>query len=112
MRLSKGLGIFSLVLGAAELFMTRPLARFLGMEDRIGLLRFYGVREIATGIAILAQPERSTWLWGRAVGDAIDLATLGSVFASRRRKRRNIAFATANVLGVTALDIIGARALT
>jgi hypothetical protein len=110
-KLSKGLGVFSLVLGAAELFMTRPLARFLGMEDKIGLLRFYGVREIAAGIAILAQPNNATWLWARVAGDAIDLATLGAVFAKRDDKRKSIAFATANVLGVTALDVVAGRAL-
>jgi uncharacterized membrane protein len=46
------------------------------------------------------------------VGDAIDLACLAGVFASPRSSKALATFATANVLGVTALDVIAAQMLS
>lgn len=105
--LSRGLGWFSIALGLGELFVTKRLARFLGTEDKTGLLRLYGTRELGAGLALLASPprERRTWLWSRVAGDVVDLATLGWAFARNPRARRNLAFATTSVLGVTALDV-------
>lgn len=84
------------------------------MEDKKGLLRVYGVREIAAGIGILmSRPsKRAAWLWTRVAGDAIDLATLGWAMTRDPEPRGNLAFATTSVLGVTALDIACGRALT
>jgi hypothetical protein len=41
------------------------------------VFRLYGLREIGVGVAILAQPTSSAWLWARVAGDVLDLATLG-----------------------------------
>ena len=52
-------------------------------------------------------------MWSRVAGDAMDIATLAAVAgagASGTRKGA-LAFATANVLGVTALDVYCAHAL-
>ena len=35
--------------------------------------RAYGLREIGTGIGILASKDPSPWLWGRVAGDALDV---------------------------------------
>jgi hypothetical protein len=50
--LARGLGIFSIVLGAAEVLAPRTLARTLGMTGSESLICAYGLREIATGVGI------------------------------------------------------------
>jgi hypothetical protein len=101
--LASGLGWFSIALGLAELCMTRSLARALGMEGRENLLRLYGAREMATGIALLMSRERTPWLWARVGGDAVDLATL----ANNGRRNASPAAMVA-VAGVTAVDLCAA----
>ena len=57
--LSRGLGWFSIALGAAELFGGRRLAWSLGMEHRTPLFRLFGLREILVGLALqLRLPRR------------------------------------------------------
>lgn len=111
-QLAKGLGWFSIGLGAYELAAARSLARGLALGDREGLVRAYGVREIMTGIAILASHDPTPWIWGRVLGDALDLATL-AVGAGRAKgaETANVGLALAAVAGVTALDIICAQGL-
>jgi len=73
---AQGLGVFSIALGLAELLAPRALARMTGMQGRESLLRAYGLREIATGVGLLASSDPRPWLWGRVAGDALDLSTL------------------------------------
>ena len=112
-KLAVGLGWFSVALGASQLFGSRRMARWLGMEDRESLLRAYGLREIATGVGILASRRPAPWLWARVAGDGLDMATLRSA-ATRagHPQRQNAELAAAAVVGVTALDILAARALS
>jgi hypothetical protein len=110
--LAEGLGWFSIGLGALELFAAPALARTFGMEGRENLLRAYGVREIATGVGILTQEDPTPWMWGRVAGDALDLATMAPGLTGRDGRAGNVALAMAAVAGVTALDVICARALS
>jgi hypothetical protein len=109
-QLAKFLGWFSIGLGTVELFAGRSVSRWLGMSDQEGLLRSYGMREIATGAAILGSAEPAPWVWGRVAGDALDIATLGAGLG-RSRAKQNVAFALAAVAGVTMLDVICAQGL-
>ena len=109
--LATGLGWFSIGLGLAELAAPGSLCRWLGMEGREGLIRAYGVREIAAGVGILTQEDPSPWLWGRVAGDALDLATLASALRDGNPRQGNVGLALAAVAGVTALDILCAQAL-
>ena len=109
--LAQGLGWFSIALGAAELLAGRPLARSLGMDEDIGVVRAYGLREIATGIGILTARDPAPWIWGRVAGDALDLATLGMGLRGDNPQRGEVGIALAMVAGVTALDVICAQAL-
>jgi hypothetical protein len=112
--LAVGLGWFSLALGAAELAAPEHVARLIGVtptERRMATLRSYGAREVGSGLAILVQPHRSTWLWSRVAGDLLDLATLGTAMTSPATDRRRAVLATAAVLGVTALDVLCAQQL-
>ena len=113
-KLARGLGWFSLGLGLAELLAPRAIAKISGTEGKnTALIRLYGLREIASGVAIFAQGERPTEaVWSRVVGDAIDIATLAVAAASPKSSKGRVAFATANVLAVTALDVLCAQQLS
>jgi hypothetical protein len=106
---ARGLGWFSIGLGAVEALIPGFLARRLGMEGKETMLRVYGAREIAVGIGLLTTKNPAPWLWGRVAVDALDLATLATGLTGQRR--RNAAIALAAVAGVTALDAVCAQAL-
>lgn len=107
-RLARALGWFSLGLGAAEVVAPRRVARLIGMADHSrnrALLQAFGLREIASGVGILAQPQRPAWLWARVGGDAMDLAVLGAAATADGARRNRLAMAAAAVAGVAALDV-------
>ncbi len=105
--LARALGWFSIGLGVAEVVAPRRLSRVIGCPpSRPALVRGLGLREIASGLGILAARRRPTpWVWTRVAGDAIDLALLGVAFGSSRTEKRRVALAAAAVAGVTALDV-------
>lgn len=109
-RLARALGWFSIGLGLSELAAPRRFNRAIGVPQRPGMTAAFGLREIATGIAILAQPRSATRLWSRVGGDVLDLATLGAAFVAGGSRGR-LAAATAAVAGVTLLDIHASRRL-
>lgn len=114
-RLALGLGWFSIALGVAEVAAPGAVARLIGAredERTTNLLRAYGAREIANGVAILAQPNGAHWLWSRVAGDSLDLATLGAMARSEEADRGRATGAALAVLGVTALDILCATQLS
>jgi hypothetical protein len=88
------------------------LARALGMKGQEGLIAGYGVREIATGIGILASKDPTPWIWGRVAGDGLDLATLATALEGNNPKKSNVGIAMAAVAGVTALDVYCAQTLS
>ncbi len=105
-RLAKGLGYFSLALGLAEAIAPGAVCRGLGLRGREDLVRAYGAREIATGMAILASHDPAPWIWGRIGGDAIDLATLASAMRDAdEEERRSLSLAMVAVAGIAALDV-------
>ena len=109
---AKGLGWFSIALGLTEILAPHALARALGMHGKERLIEGYGVREVATGIGILASRDPTPWVWGRVAGDALDLGTLATGLDERNRQRENIGLALAAVAGVTLVDVLCARALS
>jgi len=112
-RLAKGLGWFSIGLGLAELLAPRAIANISGVSNtRTGLIRLYGLRELASGIAIFTQEKPAAGVWSRVAGDALDLASLGVAASSPNSNKGRVAFATVNVLAVTALDVICAKQLS
>ena len=112
-RLAKGLGWFSIGLGLAELLAPRAIASISGVSNKhTGLIRLYGLREIGAGITIFAQEKPTEGVWSRVAGDALDLATLGIAATNPEAKLGRVAFATANVLAVTALDVMCAMQLS
>ncbi len=109
-RLAQGLGWFSIALGAAELLAPGPLSRLIGVRERPAVVRALGLRELASGVGILAQRSRPAgWLWSRVAGDAIDMALMVAAFRSSGTRRQRLAAAAAAVAGVAALDIVSSR---
>ena len=113
-RVARGLGWFSIGLGLAELLTPRLIARLCGGQGRhTGLIRLYGLREIAAGLMIFSQGNKPAGgVWSRVAGDALDLATLAAAAVNPRTNKAGVAFATVNVLGVTALDVLCAQELS
>ncbi len=104
--LAKMLGWFSIGLGAAQLLAPRSVSQAAGVGERTNAMRALGVREIASGIGILARPRQPGWLWARVAGDAMDLALLALAGRSPQAQRRRLTLATAAVAGVAALDVL------
>src|SRR5262245_22557173 len=78
--LARGLGWFSIALGAAELVMPRKLASLIGVDPEGAgptVMRAMGIREIGAGVACLLSPARPIPLWARVAGDLVDLGLLG-----------------------------------
>jgi hypothetical protein len=112
--LAIALGWFSIALGAAELLAPQQVARLIGVppgERTTATLRGYGAREVASGLAILAQPAEAKWLWSRVGGDGIDLASLSAAAGQENADRRRLAIATAAVAAVATLDVFAATRL-
>jgi uncharacterized membrane protein len=112
--LAKGLGWFSIGLGLAEIAAPASVARLIGVSDddrARGLLRTYGLREVANGVAILGSGgDSAEWLWTRVAGDVLDLATMGSAFRRNTgADARKLAVGMASVAGVLVADVIAAQ---
>src|SRR3954469_6105295 len=85
-RLARGLGWFSLALGAAELLAPQRITRALGMQGKEAMVRAFGAREILSGMMTLS-PDKNAGLWSRVAGDALDIATLTTGLRNDNPKR-------------------------
>lgn len=110
--LAQGLGWFSIALGALQIASPRAFTRALGLRGSEQLVQAYGLREIMTGVGILASRNPAPWLWGRVGGDALDLGTLASALDERNPKRENVKMAMGAVAGITLLDVYTAQRLS
>jgi uncharacterized membrane protein len=106
-QLARFLGWFSIGLGLAEVLAPRQLSQMIGVENKPGLFRLMGFREIGHGVAILSQDQPAGAVWSRVVGDLVDLALLGTQLDSNNPEREKTLAATMSVLGVTALGSNG-----
>ena len=110
--LAKGLGWFSLALGVTEMAMPRALARAIGIRPQPLLLPALGLREVVSGVGILAQDQPAGWVWSRVAGDAMDLALLWAAGASEDVEENRFRTAVGAVAGVAALDLLCALSLS
>jgi hypothetical protein len=107
----RGLGVFSVALGAAPLIDASTLARIAGLQPRpavLGLLRAVGVRELVVGTGLLAR-RTPAWLWARVAQDAMDVP-LAAVTTARKQgeDRARMARVTAFLVAVTVIDVVAA----
>ncbi|RTL61191.1 MAG: hypothetical protein EKK41_27825 [Hyphomicrobiales bacterium] len=110
-RLGRNLGWFSIGLGMMELMSPGRVGAALGMRRHAPMIKAFGAREIASGVMTLST-EKKAGLWSRVVGDMLDIATLMPGLSRANPKRGNVKLALAAVLGVTALDVMAAKAVT
>jgi uncharacterized membrane protein len=114
-RLAKGLGVFSVGLGLAQILAPHGVARVIGVDDddeNRKTMRAVGFREIATGVGLLTRQRPAPFAWGRVTGDAMDLALLGRALGSRRNNHGRVAAAVAAVAGIAILDIVASQRLS
>lgn len=110
--LATGLGLFSLALGATQLLAGRKLGKAIGVGgDNQQLMAGLGLREIASGIGILASRNQSPWLMSRVAGDVMNLGLLKSALTSKGGNKKMIGIALASIAAVAALDILAAQKL-
>jgi len=110
-RLAAKLGYLSLALGALEIIAPQTICRALGLRGLEPLVRAYGAREIANGVAILSSHDPEPWVWARVAGDLADVATVATALRPDNRKRDNSVLALAGLLAVTAIDVACAKSL-
>src|SRR5262245_48192537 len=112
-KIARGLGLFGIGLGLAEIAAPRGLAKLIGIRgDYSDLLRLLGIRKVASGIGILAERRPAgpragplaAWMWSRVGGGAMDLALLGAALKSGKARQGKVVAAA--VAGVTALDLV------
>lgn len=109
-KLSFGLGIFSLALGAAELFGSKQIAKALDAEGHEKLVKGFGAREVAAGVGVLRAPAHALGIWNRVAGDAMDIVAV-SLAAKNSPKNKAVWGALAFVVGAAVLDTVVANGL-
>jgi uncharacterized membrane protein len=112
--LAMALGLISIGLGLAEAAAPRTVAQFTGVPDdgrNRRVLRAVALREIVTGLGILARPQPAGWIWARVAGDVLDLSLLAAAARQGGANRGRIGVAAAAVAGVTLLDVVCADLL-
>lgn len=112
-RAARALGWFSIGLGLVEMLAPKTVTRPLGMESGTmdATVRVFGAREIGAGVLTLST-EKKLGLWARVLGDALDIAVLSKGLERHNPMQKNVKTALATVLGITALDIATAWAIT
>jgi uncharacterized membrane protein len=104
-RAGDALGWLSVGLGLAALLAPRAVGRSIGMPNHASILRAVGVRELVSGAGLLTQKDRTPWLWSRVVGDAMDLALLGTAARPSNPGRGRALGALAVVSSIAAMDL-------
>jgi hypothetical protein len=63
-------------------------------------------------MALFSDPTKSSALWARVAGDALDIAMLSRLNRPDNPKRGNVKLALGVVLAVTVLDVVAAVRMT
>src|SRR2546421_2615863 len=110
-RIAKNLGYLSIALGVTELLAPRAVCRAAGLNGMETLVRSYGAREIATGVAILTSHDPAPWIWGRVAGDMADIATVATGIQQDGEQRSNAVLTLAALAAGTAGGVVSAAAV-
>ncbi len=106
--LVRGIGLFSLGLGIAELVAPGKIAKTFGLEGKENLIRAFGARELASGVGTLSIDPQPA-LWSRVAGDFLDMGTLAfGAQPGDDETKRNVWMGVAAVAGMAALDAFAA----
>jgi hypothetical protein len=107
-------GLNAIALGFMGTFFPRRVADFVGVDaSRGAVVTLFGLRELATGYALVSDPTRTPVLWTRLLFDAFDIAVLKAAADDPfNAKRKNAEGALCAVAAITALDLIAAARLS
>jgi hypothetical protein len=106
--LVRGIGLFALGLGVAELVSPGRFTKMFGLEGKENLIRAYGVREIGSAIGTLSIDPQPA-LWARAAGDVMDIATVAlGTRSDNAEQKRNAWIGIGAAAGFAALDAFAA----
>jgi uncharacterized membrane protein len=107
--LNTSLGWLSLGLGVTALAFPRKMSQLLGLkpnDETVNALCAVGVREVVTGVGMLAKSDWGGWPWLRVAGDVMDLALLQSALHSNEaRDETRVTAAMATVAAIGAVDV-------
>lgn len=108
------IGLNAIALGFLGTFFPRRVANFVGIDaSRGAVVALFGLRELATGYALVSDPTRTPVLWARLLFDAFDIAVLKAAADDPfNRKRRNAEGVLKAVVAITVLDLIAAARLS
>ena len=109
-KLSLGLGVFSIALGAIELFGSKKIAETLDAEGHEGLVKGFGAREVLAGVNLLVAPAAAPNMWNRVAGDVMDIVAT-SAAAKNSPRNKAVWGALAFVVGAAVLDAVVAIGL-
>jgi len=107
-RLARGLGWFSIGLGALQLLAPGRVNQVIGVRNtgrHRATQRAIGLREVVVGIGLVTRRRPVGFAWTRTAGDVLDLMLLRQAFGSWRNDRGRLAQATAAVAACMALDL-------
>lgn len=103
-KLNTFLGLFSLGLGAAEIFYPGTIKDKTGVRSE-ALIKAFGLREVASAGVLLAAPSNPAGPLGRVGGDILDIVAAGrEAFRKDNPARGGAIFALAFVGGALLLD--------
>src|SRR3982750_1779803 len=102
---TRGFGYFFIALGVSDLVAPRASGRAAGVRGLEPVVRGYGAREIATGVAILNSHDPEPWIWARVVGDLVDIATVAIGVQQDNQSKGRSALALAALATVTLVDL-------
>lgn len=105
-----GLGIFSLALGAIEIFGAKKITRALDADGHETLVKAFGARELLAGANLVAAPAVATNVWNRVAGDVMDIIA-ASAAAKNSPKNNQTWAALAFVLAAAVVDTVVAIGL-
>lgn len=105
-RMARGLAWFGIGLGLVEVLAPGKLARVIGLEGHERTLQAFGLREIASGAAMLAGSEPERRLGLRVGGDLLDAALLAQGLGPSNPERHRTLMALAAVSPVVVLDLV------
>ncbi len=105
-------GIAGVGLAALELARRGLFQRLTGMEGRDRVVVSMGLRELVTGVGLLARLSPGPWMWARAIGDVYDAVMFSTASSADNPKKTNARVMLAFSLGACALDVLGALYVT
>jgi len=112
--IARGLGVFSLGLGLAQLLASKAFDERIGVrpnDQRMTVTRVVGARELGAAAGLLASRKPTPWPWVRVAGDLMDIGLLSRAVIARDTDRRRVGAALIGVVGITAVDVVSGLVL-